>query len=166
MCCALDNTIGANADAAGTSSTQGEDTSMGKNTAPVSLTVCSTSDSTSMRDFGASNGRLDVVASNSDDRSWCPSTASSYIPDMWAMGDYHKFATSTVWELGPILVDACSVSAGQRVLDVAAGTGNVAIRAARTGATVVAADLTPESVAAGRRAAEAEGVDLEWIEAD
>ena len=85
---------------------------------------------------------------------------------MWALGDYHTFATSTVWALGPVLVDACRISAGRRVLDVAAGTGNVAIRAAQAGATVVASDLTPEHFDAGRRAARAEGVDLEWVEAD
>lgn len=53
---------------------------------------------------------------------------------MWALGDYHRFATSTVWELGAVLVEACGISTGERVLDVAAGTGNVAIRAARRGA--------------------------------
>ena len=53
---------------------------------------------------------------------------------MWALGDYHEFASATVWQLGPMLVQACGVSAGQRVLDVAAGTGNIAIRAAEAGA--------------------------------
>src|SRR5687767_4342862 len=85
---------------------------------------------------------------------------------MWALGDYHRFAKETVWELGPVLVAACGISAGQRVLDVAAGTGNVAIRAAETGAEVVASDLTPENFEAGRREARACGVELEWIEAD
>jgi ubiquinone/menaquinone biosynthesis C-methylase UbiE len=85
---------------------------------------------------------------------------------MWALGDYHRFATSTVWQLGPVLVDACGISKGQRVLDVAAGTGNIAIRAAKAGATVVASDLTPAHFEAGRRAAAAEGVTLEWREAD
>lgn len=85
---------------------------------------------------------------------------------MWALGDYHKFATALVWELGPVLVEACGISAGQRVLDVAAGTGNVAIRAAATGAQVVASDLTPENFEAGRREARAQGVELEWVEAD
>ena len=85
---------------------------------------------------------------------------------MWALGDYHRFATETVWQLGPVLVTACGVSAGQRVLDVAAGTGNVAIRAAQAGASVVASDVTPENFDAGRRAARAAGVDLEWIEGD
>ena len=55
---------------------------------------------------------------------------------------------------------------GQRVLDVAAGTGNVAIRAAQAGATVVASDLTPESLAAGEREARAQGVELDWVVAD
>src|SRR5262245_4245048 len=56
---------------------------------------------------------------------------------MWALGDYHRFATATVWELGPVLVEACGISASHRVLDVAAGTGNTAIRAAKPGAGVV-----------------------------
>ena len=84
----------------------------------------------------------------------------------WALGDYHRFATETVWEVGPVLVEACQISAGQRVLDVAAGTGNTAIRAAEAGAHVVASDLTPENFEAGRREAQARGVDLEWVEAD
>ena len=85
---------------------------------------------------------------------------------MWAMGDYDQFARATVWELGSMLADACGIGAGQRVLDVAAGTGNVAIRAALKGASVVASDLTPEHFVAGRRGAAEAGVDLEWIEAD
>lgn len=85
---------------------------------------------------------------------------------MWALGDYHTFATSTVWDLGPVLVDACQIARGQRVLDVGAGTGNVAIRAGMTGAAVVASDLTPENFDAGRRAARAAGVEVEWMEGD
>jgi ubiquinone/menaquinone biosynthesis C-methylase UbiE len=85
---------------------------------------------------------------------------------MWALGDYHKFATETVWEIGPVLVEACGISAGQRVLDVATGTGNVAIRAAEAGAQVVASDLTPENFEAGRREAQSRGTELEWVEAD
>jgi 2-polyprenyl-3-methyl-5-hydroxy-6-metoxy-1,4-benzoquinol methylase len=85
---------------------------------------------------------------------------------MWALGDYHRFAKQTVWGLGPVLVEACGVFAGQRVLDVAAGSGNVAIRAAEAGAAVVASDLTPENLEAGRREARARGVELEWVEAN
>ena len=84
----------------------------------------------------------------------------------WGLGDYHRFAKATIWEVGPVLVEACGISPGQRVLDVAAGTGNTAIRAAQAGATVVASDLTPENFEAGRREAAAQKVDLDWVEAD
>ena len=85
---------------------------------------------------------------------------------VWALGDYHRFAKEMVWGVGPELVAASGIGAGQRVLDVAAGTGNVAIRAAEAGADVVAADLTPESLAAGEREARERGVDVEWVVAD
>jgi SAM-dependent methyltransferase len=58
------------------------------------------------------------------------------------------------------------VKAGDRVLDVAAGTGNAAIPAALAGADAVACDLTPELLDAGRRLAGRQGVDLVWQEAD
>jgi SAM-dependent methyltransferase len=64
-----------------------------------------------------------------------------------------------------MLVDA-GIEPGMRVLDVASGTGNAAIPAAQTGADVVASDLTPELLDAGRRVAETQGVELEWAEAD
>ena len=85
---------------------------------------------------------------------------------VWALGDYHRFAKEMVWSVGPELVQACEISSGQSVLDVAAGTGNVAIRAAEAGANVVASDLTPESLAAGEREAREHGVELEWVVAD
>ncbi len=84
----------------------------------------------------------------------------------WALGDYHRFAKETIWEVGDVLVRTCGIAPGQRVLDVAAGTGNTAIRAAAVGAEVVASDLTPENFHAGRREAKAHGVELEWVEAD
>jgi SAM-dependent methyltransferase len=85
---------------------------------------------------------------------------------MWGLGDYDRFARKLVWGFGPLLVRACGIGPGMRVLDVAAGSGNVALRAAEAGATVVAADLTPDNLAAGRRAAEACGLGVEWVEAD
>jgi ubiquinone/menaquinone biosynthesis C-methylase UbiE len=85
---------------------------------------------------------------------------------MWSLGDYHRFATKLIWGFGPELVAACGISPGQRVLDVAAGTGNVALRAAEAGADVVASDLTPSQLEAGKRAAAALGLELEWVEAD
>ena len=85
---------------------------------------------------------------------------------MWALGDYPAVATDLVASLGPVLVGACEIRPGDRVLDVAAGTGNAAIPAARAGASVVASDLTPELLEAGRRHAEQQGIRLEWRQAD
>lgn len=84
----------------------------------------------------------------------------------WALGDYPAVARDLIAELGPVLVDAAQVTSADRVLDVAAGTGNVALPAARTGARVVASDLTPELLDVGRQAAEAEGLTLTWETAD
>jgi SAM-dependent methyltransferase len=85
---------------------------------------------------------------------------------MWASGDYPSMVETFLTPLGPRLVEAAGIGPDQRVLDVAAGTGNAAIPAAQTGADVVASDLTPELFDAGRARAEAEGVELEWVEAD
>ena len=85
---------------------------------------------------------------------------------MWALGDYHAVATEIIADLGPVLVDATGIGTGQHVLDVAAGSGNVAIPAAATGAHVIASDLTPELLDQGRVDAEARGVGLTWEVAD
>src|SRR5690606_1958838 len=68
--------------------------------------------------------------------------------------------------LGPPLVQECGVRSGQRVLDVAAGTGVAALPAAATGARVTAVDITPELLAAGRAEAERLGLEVEWREGD
>jgi SAM-dependent methyltransferase len=85
---------------------------------------------------------------------------------MWASGDYPDMVETFLTPLGPRLVDAAGVGAGRRVLDVAAGTGNAAIPAAQRGADVVASDLTPELLDAGRARARAAGVELDWAVAD
>ena len=85
---------------------------------------------------------------------------------MWASGDYAKLATELVSPLGPVLVQATGIAKGDRVLDVAAGTGNASIPAAATGASVVASDLCPELLEQGSRLAAERGVDLEWREAN
>jgi len=83
----------------------------------------------------------------------------------WSAGNYPEIA-KLLEPAAAELVDACAISAGQAVLDVAAGNGNVAIRAAGEGASVVASDLTPALLEAGRARAEAEGFEIEWVEAD
>lgn len=85
---------------------------------------------------------------------------------MWASGDYPALVVDVITDLGPALVGAAGITAGQRVLDVAAGSGNASIPAARQGAEVVASDLTPELLTAGRAVAERAGLSLDWRTAD
>ncbi|MFF8678546.1 class I SAM-dependent methyltransferase [Streptomyces sp. NPDC015237] len=85
---------------------------------------------------------------------------------MWALGDYPAVARDVVAGLGPALVEACGIKDGDRVLDVAAGSGNASIPAALAGGDVVASDLTPELLDVGRSEAEARGAALSWREAD
>jgi SAM-dependent methyltransferase len=85
---------------------------------------------------------------------------------MWASGDYASMVETFLLPLGPRLVEACRIGEGMDVLDVAAGTGNASIPAAQAGANVTASDLTPELLEVGRQRAEAEGLELEWVEAD
>lgn len=85
---------------------------------------------------------------------------------LWASGDYPAVAAELIPALGPELVRACGITPGDRVLDVAAGSGNAAIPAAALGATVTASDLTPELFDAGRVIADRRGVSLDWVEGD
>ena len=85
---------------------------------------------------------------------------------MWAAGDYHRFATETVWELGPRLVEASGITAGQRVLDVAWGPATSRSAPPRRALWSFASDLTPDHFEAGRDAAHQCGVELQWVEAD
>lgn len=85
---------------------------------------------------------------------------------MWGSGNYPAMVETFLLPLGPRLVEACNIRRGMRVLDVASGTGNAAIPAAERGASVVASDLTPGLLDAGRKRAEEMGLELEWVEAD
>lgn len=111
-----------------------------------------------MSSFTSTTG---VVTATPEDRALKAKHAA-----MWASGSYPTVVDEVVHTLGGILVEAIDVRPGQRVLDVAAGTGTSAIPSARRGAEVVATDLTPELLAVGRAAAEAEGVELTWQTAD
>jgi ubiquinone/menaquinone biosynthesis C-methylase UbiE len=85
---------------------------------------------------------------------------------MWALGDYPQVALDVIPDLGAGLVDAAGVRPSDRVLDVAAGSGNVAIPAALAGGRVVACDLTPEMFDAGAKQAAQRGAEVDWREGD
>lgn len=84
---------------------------------------------------------------------------------LWAQGHYAEVA-KVLWPAAEAIVEVAGIGPGMRVLDVAAGNGNVAVAAARKGASVVASDITPELVVQGRERTEVEGLDVEWREAD
>lgn len=86
--------------------------------------------------------------------------------EVWAAGDYPSIAERELWPLGEQVVSRVGVQPGDKVLDVACGSGNAAIRAAQAGAHCIGLDLTPELFDAGRDAAAACGVEVEWVEGD
>jgi SAM-dependent methyltransferase len=84
----------------------------------------------------------------------------------WATGDYAAVSDAITDQVAPELVALAPVHAGHEVLDVATGTGNVALRAAQAGADVTGVDLTPELFTTARRRAAALGVAVDWVEGD
>lgn len=85
---------------------------------------------------------------------------------LWALGDYALMAEEVMAPLGPILVAATGIGPGVRVLDVAAGSGNISLPAAATGASVVSTDLTPELLRRSQVRAAAQGLTLDYREAN
>jgi SAM-dependent methyltransferase len=84
---------------------------------------------------------------------------------MWAAGDYPTLSEH-IAGVGELLVERARVAAGMRVLDVACGSGNAALPAARRGAEVTGLDLVPELLEAGRAKAANADLDIEWVEGD
>src|SRR6476660_10311275 len=83
----------------------------------------------------------------------------------WSSGDFAVVA-SRVGLVAERLCDTADLRAGWRVLDVATGSGNAAIAAARHGCTAVGVDYVPSLLERGRRRAAAEGLDVELLEGD
>ena len=82
---------------------------------------------------------------------------------IWAAGDYETLSEH-IEDVGEYIVHRTTVATGMDVLDVACGTGNAALPAARAGAEVTGLDLVPELLEGGRRKAAAAGVEIEWVE--
>lgn len=85
---------------------------------------------------------------------------------IWALGDYALMAEEVMAPLGPVLVAATGIGPGDRVLDVAAGSGNISLPAAKAGATVASSDLTPELLRRCQMRAGQMGLTLAWREAN
>ena len=104
-----------------------------------------------------------------------PSVAEKPTPDLkaikakqqvsWSSGDYAIIGT-TLQIVGEQLAEAMDLRAGQTVLDVAAGNGNVSLAAARCWCEVTSTDYVESLLARGRRRAEAEGLKIKFQIAD
>lgn len=84
---------------------------------------------------------------------------------MWASGDYPTIA-KRIAAVAEALVESAGAAAGLELLDVATGSGNVAIAAAETGAKVTGLDLTPELLEVARRRAADAGAEIAFLEGD
>jgi SAM-dependent methyltransferase len=84
---------------------------------------------------------------------------------LWGLGNYPEVA-KILQPAAVHVVEECAVGPGTRLLDVGAGTGNLALEAARRGAEVVATDLTPALLEIGKERTRSEGLPVEWQQAD
>jgi len=85
--------------------------------------------------------------------------------ELWGKGTYERLAA----RFGPVqdqLVERMEIRPGERVLDLATGTGEIAFRAARAGAEVFACDVAEPMLEKARRSAEDEGLDIAFELAD
>jgi ubiquinone/menaquinone biosynthesis C-methylase UbiE len=84
---------------------------------------------------------------------------------VWGAGDFADLSQH-IADVGERLVGRAGIASGDRVLDVACGTGNASFPAAQAGARVTGLDLVPDLLEAGRRKAAATGIEIEWVEGD
>jgi len=102
-------------------------------------------------------------------------SATAAIPDLaalknrqlaaWSSGDYAVVGT-TLQIVGEQLCEALDLRAGQKVLDVAAGNGNVSLAAAHRWCDVISTDYVPSLLERGRARASAEGLTIAFKQAD
>jgi ubiquinone/menaquinone biosynthesis C-methylase UbiE len=83
----------------------------------------------------------------------------------WSSGDYHMIGTQ-IQIVSELLIEALDVHSTERLLDVATGSGNAALAAARRGCEVVGSDYVPALLDRARRRADAEGLEIEFAEGD
>jgi len=93
------------------------------------------------------------------------SARSLQAPSDWAIGNYNMIG-ATMLIVGECLCETLDLRSGMRVLDVAAGTGNASLAAARRWCDVTSTDLEPSLLAAGQRRADAEGLPVRFKHAD
>jgi SAM-dependent methyltransferase len=83
----------------------------------------------------------------------------------WASGDYHMIGTQIV-VVSELLIEALDLRSTEEVLDVATGSGNAALGAARRGCDVVGVDYVPSLLERARIRAEAEELEIQFLDGD
>src|SRR5258705_8563616 len=83
----------------------------------------------------------------------------------WASGDYHMIGTQ-IAIVADLLIEALDLHSTERVLDVATGSGNAAMAAARRGCAVVGLDFVPALLIRARRRTEADGLEADFVAGD
>ncbi len=84
---------------------------------------------------------------------------------MWGAGNYAAVAEK-IGAVGEHIVEAAGLEPGETVLDVACGSGNATLPAARVGARVTGVDFSPALLAIARERAADAMVEVDWVEAD
>ncbi|MFN8459611.1 MAG: methyltransferase domain-containing protein [Anaerolineae bacterium] len=92
-------------------------------------------------------------------------TLKAKLKATWSAGDFGRIAKSYAPGAAEF-VGRLNLQRGERVLDVACGTGNLAIPAARSGASVIGQDIAPNLLEQGRARANAEGLTIQFDEND
>ena len=83
---------------------------------------------------------------------------------MWTVGDFPTVAERII-PVSELAVERVGVEPGLSLLDVATGTGNLAMIAAQAGAKVTGVDITPKLLEVGRERAKAAGLEIEFSRA-
>jgi len=83
----------------------------------------------------------------------------------WSSGDYHMIGTQ-IQIVSELLIEALDVHSTERVLDVATGSGNAALAAARRGCAVIGLDYVPALLGRAERRRDAEGLAAQFVEGD
>ncbi len=83
----------------------------------------------------------------------------------WSSGDYQRIATQ-IQLVAEVLIESLDVRSTELILDVATGSGNAALAAARRGCTTIGVDYVPALLERARLRAAAEGLDIEFVEGD
>ncbi len=94
-----------------------------------------------------------------------PSSVKSRQRRAWASGDYAVFGTALTI-MGELLCEAADIRPGERVLDVATGSGNTALAAARRYGVVTGTDYVPALLEKGCERAAVEGLEVDFREGD